>query len=184
MLAIDRQPQRVAGTISNSHVFTDISPALNPVRESVPHAAAAGASLWLPYERPALGQLTRMKRGTRTTRTLAAGALLVALALPMAAVPTASACSIFVDSCAGEFAQLTADITTYVPVQYAGSMLSRVAQAQYPTDPLQPGDPYRVALLGSVRSQVVGLGVTGQVSAAGVAAITADIDNLVPPNPI
>jgi hypothetical protein len=125
-----------------------------------------------------------MKRGSRTTRALAAGALLVALALPMTGAPAAQACTINSDSCTAEFAHLRSDIGAYVPANQAASMLSRLNKVDSSGDPYNPGDLDRNAILNGVRSNVVGLGKAGQVSAAGVQAITADIDTILPPNPI
>jgi hypothetical protein len=71
-----------------------------------------------------------------------------------------------------------------VDINQAASMLSRLNKVDQPGNPYNPGDPNRNAILNGVRSNVVGLGKTGQVSAAGVQAITADIDTILPPNPI
>jgi hypothetical protein len=122
-----------------------------------------------------------MKLGTRTTRTLAAGALLVALALPLTTVPAAEACTS--DTCSGGFATLESDVSTYVPPTQATSILTRLNTIDTPGDPCTPTDPCGIAILRGVRSQVVGLGTAGLVSAVGVATITSDINTILPGNP-
>jgi hypothetical protein len=85
--------------------------------------------------------MRRYLLGTRATRTLAAGVLLVALALSMAAVPAAEACTLPSDTCGGEIAKLQSDVGTYVPATQATSILSRISRVATPGDPCAPTDP-------------------------------------------